>query len=90
MSRTTNVLADCETRPTPTSYPARLDGYPPFAQFIATDGDAAIYRRYKQLSARNLLYLQSELFELEEKLQQLDREDAKDIKEVNARNIARE
>ena len=46
--------------------PAKLEGYPSFAQFIARDGDAAIFRKYAQLSARNLLYLQSELYVLEQ------------------------
>ena len=46
--------------------PARLEGYPSLAHFIARDGEAAIFRRYAGLSARNLLYLQSQLYELEE------------------------
>lgn len=45
---------------------ARLEGYPSFAQFIARDSDAAIYRKYSHVSARNLLYLQSDLHQLEE------------------------
>ncbi|MCJ1248725.1 hypothetical protein MMC30_005944 [Trapelia coarctata] len=68
----------------------RLEGYPSFAQFIAQDGDAAIYRKYGHLSARNLLYLQSELHELEEQLQQLDREDVKDVNNEEAQKAARE
>lgn len=69
---------------------ARLDGYPSFAHFIAKDSDAAIYRKYAHLSARNLLYLQSELHDLEGKLRQLDREDAKDINNEEAQKAARE
>ena len=57
--------------------PARLEGYPTFADFISRDSDAAIYRKYSRLSSRNLLYLQSEVHELEERLQLLDNEDAK-------------
>ena len=66
---------------------ARLDGYPSFAQFIATY-DAAIYRKYAHLSARNLLYFQSELHELEAQLQQLDLEDAEDINNEKAQQVA--
>ena len=73
-----------------TARPARLDGYPSFAHFIARDGDATIYRKYANLSARSLLYLQSELHELEEQLRQLDREDAKDINNEEAQKAARE
>ena len=69
--------------------PARLDGYPSFAHFIARDADASIYRKYAHLSARNLLYLQSELHELEEQLQQLDEEDAKHIDDELAQKAAR-
>lgn len=80
----------CESGLAAPSQPARLEGYPSFAQFIATDSDAAIYRKYGNLSARNLLYLQSELHELEEQLQQLDMEDAKDISNEAAQRVARE
>ena len=68
---------------------ARLDGYPSFAHFIARDADAAIYRKYAHLSARNLLYLQSELHELEERLQQMDEEDAKCMNDERAQKAAR-
>ena len=70
--------------------PARLEGYPSLAQFIARDGDAAIFRKYTLLSARNLLYLQSELHELEEQLRQLDREDAKHVDDEEPQKAARE
>ena len=68
----------------------RLEGFPSFAQFIASDGDAAIYRKYSHLSARNLLYLQSELHALEKRLQILDREDAKDLDNTEAQKAARD
>ena len=84
-----NKAVDLGLTPATTSRPARLKGYPSFAQFIARDSDAAIYRKYSHLSARNLLYLQSDLHALEEQLQQLDREDAKHIDNENAQNIAR-
>ena len=70
--------------------PARLEGYPSLAHFIAREGDAAIFRMYAQLSARHLLYSQSELHELEEQLRQLDREDAKDVDNEEAQKAARE
>ena len=54
-----------------------VKGYPSLAAFIASDRDksTAIYRRFDRLSARNLLYLQSELQELEERQDALDAED---------------
>lgn len=67
---------DLEAMPTARRH---LSGYPSFAEFIAKDKDAAIYRCFENLSARSLLYQQSELHELEQKLEDLDREDAKDI-----------
>ncbi|KAL8992447.1 MAG: hypothetical protein Q9169_007096 [Polycauliona sp. 2 TL-2023] len=69
----------------------RLVGYPSFAHFISQDGDAAIYRRFDSLSARNLLYLQSELHELEGELEQLDAADVKDkdLDDEESRKIAR-
>lgn len=87
---TNNEIEDNELELVSTSRPAKLEGYPSFAQFIATDSDAAIYRKYAHLSARNLLYLQSELNELEARIQKLDREDAKDINNEDAQKVARE
>jgi hypothetical protein len=54
-----------------------VKGYPSLAAFIASDRDksTAIYRRFDRLSARNLLYLQSELQELEERQDAFDAED---------------
>lgn len=51
-------------------------GYPSLAAFIASDCDksTSIYRRFDRLSARNLLYLQSELVELEARQDALDAE----------------
>ena len=53
-----------------------VKGYPSLAAFIASDSDksTAIYRRFDRLSARNLLYLQSELVELEARQDALDAE----------------
>ena len=54
-----------------------IKGYPSLAAFIASDRDksTAIYRRFDRLSARNLLYLQSELVELEARQDRYDAED---------------
>ena len=54
-----------------------VKGYPSLAAFIASDCDKStvIYRRFGRLSARNLLYLQSELVELEARQDALDAED---------------
>ena len=51
-----------------------VKGYASLAAFMASDRDksTAIYRRFDRLSARNLLYLQSELQELEERQDALD------------------
>lgn len=50
-------------------------GYPALAEFIGSDSDFFVFRRFNALSARSLLHLQHELSELEEKLELLDRED---------------
>jgi len=55
----------------------RLPGYPSLAHFVASDRDRTtlIYKRYDELAARNLLYLQSELAELETRQRKLDQQD---------------
>jgi hypothetical protein len=47
-----------------------LNGFPSLSEFIASDHDrtSLVFRRFDRLAARNLLYLQSELAELEAKL----------------------
>ena len=57
--------------------PQLLEGYPTFAEFMAKDQDAAIYRRFQSLSARSLLYQESELHDLERRSQEIDHEEAK-------------
>jgi Family of unknown function (DUF6594) len=58
-----------------------LIGYPSLAAFIASDKNntTAIFRRFDRLGARNLLYLQSELAELEARLDALDAQDLKTL-----------
>jgi hypothetical protein len=69
-----------------------LSGFPSLAQFIASDRDRTtlIYKRYDDLAARNLLYLQSELAELQAKQRAFDQHDLKaDLKTKQcARNFA--
>ncbi|RYP72458.1 hypothetical protein DL771_004253 [Monosporascus sp. 5C6A] len=47
-------------------------GYPALASLIGSDRDFFIFRRFSSLSARNLLFLQDELIELESRLQKID------------------
>ena len=54
-----------------------VEGYPSLAAFIASDRDhsSVVYKRFDRLSARNILYLQSELQELQSQQDKLDKED---------------
>ncbi|RTE84831.1 hypothetical protein BHE90_000608 [Fusarium euwallaceae] len=54
-----------------------VDGFPSLANFIASDrdGTSTIFKRFNRLAARNLLLLQSELAELEAKLDEYDGQD---------------
>jgi len=55
-----------------------LSGYPSLAAFISSDRDRTtlIFKRFDELAARNLLYLQSELSELQAKQRAFDEHDA--------------
>ena len=52
----------------------RRNGYPAFATKIARDPDdeTFVYRRFNRLNARNLLYLQCQVLELEYELDAYD------------------
>ena len=56
-------------------------GYGRLASTLALDNDLCIFRHFAKLNIRNILYLQSELQELELKLQQLDVEANNNINE---------
>ncbi|KAI1170636.1 hypothetical protein F4777DRAFT_591805 [Nemania sp. FL0916] len=60
-----------------------VSGFGSFADFIASDEDKSttIYRQFARLAARDLLYYQSELMELEALQDQYDIEDAKDVED---------
>jgi hypothetical protein len=58
-----------------------VHGYPSLAAIIASDSSAAIYRRFDRLSARTLLYMQSELSELESELETLERADLHNLED---------
>ncbi|KAJ5847821.1 hypothetical protein N7455_011778 [Penicillium solitum] len=51
------------------------DGYPALAAWIGRDpdGETLVFRRFRRLSARNLLHLQSQLIQLELEIDELDR-----------------
>lgn len=66
-----------------------IDGYPSLAAFMASDRDKTtlIFKRFNRLSARNLLYLESELAELQTKLDAYDEQDRVDADSLQcARN----
>ncbi|KAM7206467.1 hypothetical protein V8F20_002816 [Naviculisporaceae sp. PSN 640] len=54
-----------------------IDGFPSLAAFIASDPDrtAGIFKRFDRLAARNLLNMQAELAELQERLDAYDNDD---------------
>lgn len=53
-----------------------VDGYPALADFVSKDPDSEsfVFRKFDTLSARKVLYLQSELIALERQQVELDRE----------------
>lgn len=60
------------------SMPSGMKGIPLLSAFRSADNDAAIFRRFSRLGARNLLHFQNHLNALEAKLHEFDKRDAKD------------
>lgn len=56
-----------------------INGFPSAAAFIASDPDNSfsIYKSFKRLSARNILYFEAELLELQKQQDLMDAEDAR-------------
>jgi hypothetical protein len=70
--------------------PPKHQGYPALANFIGSDKDFFIFRKFNVLSARSLLFLQDELSELEEQLNSIDiaesgRGDPRDLWNLSSR-----
>ncbi|KAF7537782.1 hypothetical protein G7054_g3449 [Neopestalotiopsis clavispora] len=53
-----------------------MEGYAKLANFMGLHDEYAIYRRFRQLNAQNLLYLQAELTHLEKELHNLAQRDS--------------
>ncbi|KAF1950478.1 hypothetical protein CC80DRAFT_426686 [Byssothecium circinans] len=58
------------------AYEDLVQGYPKLAGRMGAMPEVAMFRRFGALNCRNLLYLQSELVELENKLRRLEYEDS--------------
>ncbi|KAI0508641.1 hypothetical protein F5B22DRAFT_619782 [Xylaria bambusicola] len=61
-----------------------VSGFGSFSDFIASDEDksTAVYNQFSRLAARDLVYYQSELAELQALQDQYDIEDAKDVEDL--------
>jgi hypothetical protein len=68
-----------------------LDGYPSLAKYIASDPDQTnlIFKKFSELSARNLLYFQSELLELQAQQAIFDQDDAAIGASMSTKDCAR-
>ena len=66
------------TAATPLNQIPLVTGYAQVADFIATDKELAVYRRFDKTASRVLLQLQSEILSLQTALDVIDREDASD------------
>lgn len=58
-----------------------ITGYAQVADFISSDKELAVYRRFDRTAARVLLVLQSEIMLKQVQLDELDEQDAKDTDE---------
>lgn len=63
-------------------------GYPQVATFMGNYPELAMVRRFRGLNARNLLYLQAELIQIEKKLLKCEKEDAKDKIDSRKKNYS--
>jgi hypothetical protein len=60
-------------RPPPVPFAQLPPGYPKLSELVCKDKTLSIFRKFRSLSTRNLLYLQSEILDLESQLQQEDK-----------------
>lgn len=77
-------------RPSPQQFKASKEGFADVARWISLDRDneTFIFRKFDELAARNLLYLQAELLVIESKLDKLDQQDALS-NDIDVKDVAR-
>jgi|SRR5688572_11872899 hypothetical protein len=63
----------------------RLEGYSELSEFVGSDAQLSIYRRYDRVGARNLLYLEAEIQLLEFRLRRLDEADLSNLQHAEDR-----
>ncbi|MCJ1307123.1 hypothetical protein MMC25_000769 [Agyrium rufum] len=61
--------------PKPPSVPPQVEGYPKLAGILGLKPEIAIFKRFAKLQAENLLFLQAELLQLEQDLEEIVLED---------------
>jgi hypothetical protein len=66
---------DPDTNNIPMTFPKPRGGYALLSSFIASDKAFCVFRRYDTLAIRNLLYMQDELYEIEQQIRDLDESD---------------
>jgi hypothetical protein len=68
-----------------------MRGFPSLAAFMSDNAcsESFVFLRFDRLSARNLLYLQSELAELQKQMDEFDMQDARPPYDLEARRCAR-
>ncbi|MCJ1253008.1 hypothetical protein MMC24_000815 [Lignoscripta atroalba] len=67
-----NIFIPSQAVPVSPTTQSPVHGYPSFAQFVGKETGYAIFRRFASLNAKNLLYLQVELVQLERQLHRLE------------------
>lgn len=67
--------------------PSYLEGYTDLAAYLSSDRELNVCKRYRTLSARNILYLQAEVAVLEDELRRLDEADLEASQRFDAESM---
>ena len=73
----------------PKSHPAPIarTGYPKLADYIGTEPQLAIFKRFGSLNAENLLFMQLEIANLEQELREIVANDLRDEDETVRKSV---
>jgi hypothetical protein len=84
-------LASGDQQNTPPEPLPSLRGFPSLSAFMSDNAhsESFLFQRFDRLAARNLLYMQSELAELQKKMDEFDMQDAQPPHDLDARRCAR-
>lgn len=74
LSPSSTVISEASSLPNKFSHPWKFDGYKAFSTWMASEDDFFIIRRFQNLNARTILWMQDRIVQIEDRIKEIDKE----------------